>query len=261
MTIVMADIHPPPIDPAGDALFLDFDGTLVEFADHPDAVKVQPTLIDTLDALSGRLDGALALISGRAISSIDRQTAPLRLPAAGVHGLELRHGDERIRRNEAEAARLAPARAHIAGLLSETDEIRVEDKDGAIVLHFRTAPHSAGRARAIATAAAGCNDGLVAVDGHAIAEIRPKAVTKAGAIVELLKRDPFAGRRPIFVGDDVTDEDGFRAASRAGGFGIKVGPGETAATYRLADVAAVHAWLAACRGGRNAPMPAGAEEN
>ena len=242
----MQQTPPPAPDPASDALFLDFDGTLVEFADDPEKVAVSPDLRATLSSLTQCFDGALALVSGRAIASVDRLLAPLDLPIAGVHGLEFRCGAS-LESNAREQDRLIPARAHVHAAIGAHDPIRVEDKGGAIVLHFRTAPEAGERARAIAREAASLDEGLVAVAGHAIAEIRPSAITKAGAILRFLQTRRFAGRRPIFVGDDVTDEDGFRAASDAGGFGIKVGPGETAARYRLADVAAVHEWLGAIR--------------
>lgn len=235
--------QPPAPDPRRDALFLDFDGTLVGFADDPEAVDVPPRLLSTLTALAASFGGALALVSGRAIASIDRLLAPLRLPVAGVHGLEVRVADE-IRSNAAEARRLEPARRRIAELLPPGDPIRIEDKGGAIVLHFRGVPEAGDRARRIAEEAAAEDQGLVAVGGHAIVEVRPRAITKAGAIRAFMQSPPFAGRRPIFVGDDVTDEDGFAAAVALGGYGIKVGPGETAALHRLADVAAVHEWLA-----------------
>lgn len=238
---------PPPIpDPASDALFLDFDGTLVGFADDPDAVDVPHALKETLAGLREDFTGALALVSGRAVASIDRLLAPLDLPVAGVHGLEFRRRD-RIEANTAEERRLAPARAHVGNAIGPDDPIRIEDKGGAIVLHFRTAPEAFDRARRIAEEAAARDEGLVAVAGHAITEIRPRAVTKAGAILRYLEEPPFAGRRPIFVGDDLTDEDGFRAAAEAGGFGIKVGPGDTVAPYRLSGVEAVRDWLASTR--------------
>lgn len=239
----MPQTAPPAPDPDGDALFLDFDGTLVGFADDPDAVDVPPELVTVLSSLAARFDGALALVSGRAVASVDR-LLPLGLPTAGVHGFEFRSGGE-IESNAEEEARLVPARASIRNMIGAGDPIRIEDKGGAIVLHFRTAPEAAARARAIAEAAAATDEGLIAVGGHAIAEVRPKAITKAGAILRFLRSPRFSGRRPIFVGDDVTDEDGFRAVSEAGGFGIKVGPGDTVARYRLADVAAVRAWLRA----------------
>ena len=241
----MAEEVPPFADPSRHALFLDFDGTLVGFADDPDAVEIAPCLVTDLTRLARLFGGAFALVSGRAVASLDRLLAPAQLPAAGIHGLQIRRAD-RLESNAPEAARLATARQYVRNAIGPGDPIDVEDKGGAIVLHFRRAPGEADRARAIAAEAASTDPDLVAVDGHAIAEIRPRAVTKAGAIRNFMQAPPFLGRLPVFVGDDVTDEDGFRAVASAGGFAVKVGPGETAARYRLADVPAVHAWLRNC---------------
>lgn len=238
----MPEESPPSADPSQHALFLDFDGTLVGFADDPEAVEIAPGLAADLMRLGVLFGGALALVSGRSIASLDRLLAPARLPAAGVHGLEFRRAD-RVESNAREAARLAAARRHVMAAIGPDDPIGIEDKGGAIVLHFRRFPGEADRARGIAAEAASTDRELVAVDGHAIAEIRPRAVTKAGAIGRFMREAPFSGRLPVFVGDDTTDEDGFRAVMGAGGFAVKVGAGETAAGYRLADVPAVHAWL------------------
>lgn len=240
----MTEISPPIAEPSRHALFLDFDGTLVGFADDPDAVEVPAGLVASLDTLATRFEGALALVSGRRIDSLDRLLAPLRLPAAGVHGLQMRYADT-TQSNAAAAGHLEPAREFLKAEIGPADPIRIEDKGGAIVLHYRAAPQAGERARAIAGAAAALSGELVAVGGHAIVEIRPRAITKAGAIRAFLERPPFAGRNPIFIGDDVTDEDGMAAAEAIGGYGIKVGPGETVARYRLDDIAAVHHWLAA----------------
>jgi trehalose 6-phosphate phosphatase len=240
--------HPPAIDTDSDALFLDFDGTLVDFALRPEDVEVPPGLVDALAQSHQRLGGALALISGRALASVDSLLGTLRLPAAGVHGLELRR-ETTIESNDEEARHLEPARRVIRAQISEGDPIRVEDKGGAIVLHFRGAEAQEDRAWQIAEQAAATDEGLVPVKGHAIAEVRPRAVTKAGAILRLMEAAPFAGRRPIFAGDDVTDEDGFRAAQAAGGYGVKVGSpehpggGVTDAHYGLPDVPALRSWL------------------
>lgn len=238
----MPEESPPLADPSQHALFLDFDGTLVGFADDPDDVEVPPELVASLSRLADRFEGALAIVSGRAIDSLDRLLAPVRLPAAGVHGLQLRRADT-VESNAREEVRLESARRHVRSAIGPGDPIGIEDKGGAIVLHFRVAPGEADRAREIAAEAAATDPALVAVDGHAIAEIRPQAVTKAGAIEAFMRAPPFSGRLPVFVGDDVTDEDGFRAVTSAGGFAVKVGPGETAAAYRLSGVPAVHAWL------------------
>jgi trehalose 6-phosphate phosphatase len=125
------------------------------------------------------------------------------------------------------------------------DPLLVEDKGAAIVLHFRKHPQQALRAEALARAAVEGLSDLHVVAGHAIFELRQHGITKAEAIARFMAEPPFARRAPVFVGDDVTDEDGFRAAAASGGFGVKVGPGKTVASYRLGTVASVHAWLSA----------------
>jgi trehalose 6-phosphate phosphatase len=135
-------------------------------------------------------------------------------------------------------------RRRLASKIAPDDPILIEDKRTALVLHFRARPQQQGRAERLAReAVAGLAD-LYALPGHAIYEIRERGVSKAHALRFFADVPAFAGRLPLFVGDDSTDEDGLRAAAEAGGFGVKVGSGETAAAYRLPDVAAVHRWLA-----------------
>lgn len=233
---------PPPLDPARHALLLDFDGTFVDFAPRPDAIRVRPGSLEILKGVRARLGGALAMVSGRRIADIDRFLAPLRLPVVGVHGQEKRiDGGEVIRREP--SPELDVARRRIETALGPDDKVYMEDKGSALVLHYRENPEEQGRAAALADAAVGGLATLHAVPGHAIVEIRERGVSKADAVATLAADPPFAGRLPVFIGDDTTDEDGFRAAAEAGGFGIKVGPGATAAKYRLADVDAVHDWL------------------
>lgn len=235
---------PPVLDAARNALFLDFDGTFVDFAPTPDAVQLRPGSIELLAGLRQRLGGALAMISGRRLADIDRFIAPLELPGAGVHGQEFRlnPGETRVAPPPPD---LDEARRRIAAAVPPGDPLMVEDKGGAIVLHFRLHPEQRDRAAMIAAAAV---DGLAdvhAVEGHAILEIRQRGVSKAGALQRFAQKAPFAKRLPVFIGDDSTDEDGFRAAAELGGFGVKVGPGETAAACRLPNVSAVHDWLKA----------------
>lgn len=236
---------PPRLDPSRHALFLDFDGTLVDFAPTPDGVTPRLGTMERLGALRELFGGALAIVSGRPIADIDHFLAPLKLPAAGVHGQELRHADGK-EQTRTPSPEIAEARKRLAAALADDDPLRLEDKGAALVLHFREHPQEEARAKSLARqAAAGLAD-LRVVDGHAIAELRARGVDKAGALAALRRRLPFEGRVPVFVGDDATDEDGFRAAEEHGGFGIKVGPERTCAAYRLADVAAVHDWLATC---------------
>ena len=236
---------PPPLDPLRHALFLDFDGTLVDFAPTPGAVKPRPGTVARLQALHGLFGGALAIISGRRIADIDGFLQPLALPAAGVHGQELRLPDGKTHARSP-SPEIAEARRRLQAALATDDPLRLEDKGAALVIHFREHPQEGERAKTLARQAAAGLSQVRVVDGHAVAELRERGVDKAGALVALLGHSPFKGRAPVFVGDDATDEDGFGAADRNGGFGVKVGPEGTAAAYRLADVAAVHDWLANC---------------
>ena len=140
------------------------------------------------------------------------------------------------------------ARRRLAASIGASDPLFVEDKGGALVLHFRKHPEERERAEALAHAAARGLDPLHVVAGHGIFEILERGVTKARALELLSARAPCSGRSPVYVGDDTTDEDAIRAANEAGGFGVKVGPGNTEAVYRLADLGAVHAWLATFAG-------------
>lgn len=225
-------------------MFLDVDGTLLDIADAPDLVHVDQRLLRLLDSLAQANQGAVALVSGRSIADLDRLFSPLVLPAAGLHGAERRDArgklhrrpaDPRLRRVERELARWSRSRP---GTL-------VEDKGGAVALHCRLAPAEEVAARElIGTIAAGLGDDYVVQTGKRVVEIKPAGVSKATAIREFMGEAPFAGRRPVFAGDDVTDEDGFLAVRDLGGVAVGVGEREFRhASCRLADVRAVEDWL------------------
>ena len=224
------------------ALFLDFDGTLAEIVEDPEAVSVLPDTRDALEAIARRLDGALAVVSGRPIATIDRVLAPLVLPAAGLHGLERRDGAGR--RHEAAASEaIGTFRARVAEEARATG-LDVEDKGVSLVLHFRRRPELESQAEALVSRGLEGLEGVHVVRGKMVVEVKPDTADKGVAVETFLEDVPFEGRTPVFVGDDVTDEDGFRAAGRLGGFGIKVGGGETSARHRAADVSEIGLWLA-----------------
>ena len=233
---------PPPLDPRRHALFLDFDGSIVDFAPTPDTIVLKPGTIELLENLSRTLGGALAVVTGRHIADVDRHLAPLLLPASGVHGREFRPrpGDER---DDPIPTELAQARSNLKAALRPNDPIMLEDKGSTLVLHFRAHPEERDRARALADDAARGLDTLHVMAGHAVFEILQRGITKGRAIRRFMRRSPFAGRTPVFVGDDETDEDGMREAAAEGGFGVKIGPEETIARYRLPNTEAVHSWL------------------
>lgn len=232
-------------DPRPACLLLDLDGTLLDIAPRPEAVRVPDGLVATLEAVGRRLEGALALVSGRPIGELDRLLAPLRTAAAGVHGAELRRRPGGpIERQPAPAA-LERARALLATAELPVG-VLVEDKEVALAIHWRTAPEPPqallDRLRALVAEAAGA---LEAVPGKAVLELRAAGLDKGGAVRALLAAPPFAGRRPVFVGDDTTDEDAFRAVERVGGVALPVGPAPPGGRPAVfAGPERVRAWLA-----------------
>ncbi|HYD98108.1 MAG TPA: trehalose-phosphatase [Alphaproteobacteria bacterium] len=244
----------PPGPFEGWALFLDVDGTLLDIAPEPDAVAVPPNLAAVLAALSARLGGALALVSGRAVADLDRLFLPLVLPAAGQHGGELRRAAggpvERAGREPGLDAVQAAARGFAAGCPG----ILVEDKGTSVAVHYRDAPWAAPNLLdALERAVAPAGERLHIMRGKMVLEVKAKGTDKGAALRAFMTAPPFAGRVPVFIGDDVTDRDGFRAAEALGGHGVEVAPRPTgAARFRLDDPAAVRAWLAGLAEGAEA---------
>jgi trehalose 6-phosphate phosphatase len=226
-------------------VFLDVDGTLLEIAPAPEAVVVPGDLPSRLRALERGLGGALALVSGRPIAQIDDLFAPERFTAAGVHGAEIRR-DEALRLLGDDPAGLDPARRAFAEFAAAHDGTRWEDKRFAVTLHFRQRPDVGAAAEALAGALASqLGDMVHVLAGKMVVEIRFRAATKATAVASLLAEPPFAGRRPVYIGDDVTDEDAFAEVNGRGGISVVVGPAMPAscAHVRVATVSDVHAWL------------------
>ena len=229
------------------ALFLDVDGTLLEIAATPQAVSVSDDLREGLRALFLASGGAVALVSGRSVTDLDALFAPLTLPSAGLHGFEHRGASGAYRRwpppsagalEDARGAMLELARAH-PGLL-------VEDKKFALALHYRDAPHLEETVmKAMRETAARLAGELELQRGKMVAELRPAGATKAEAVAAFLAEAPFAGRLPIFIGDDLTDEPAFELVNRLDGVSVVVNATRpSAARSRLADVSAVRGWLA-----------------
>jgi trehalose 6-phosphate phosphatase len=232
--------------PAAPALFLDIDGTLLDIAESPDRVVVPPSLASDLGRASAALGGALALISGRAIDSIDRLFAPLRLPAAGQHGLQLRYtaDDPVLVAKRVDLGALRQLLAPLTGIAG----VEIEDKGQSLAIHYRRARTDARQLRRwIAEALARVDaQQLEIVGGRRVLEIKPTGVSKATAVDSFMDRPPFRGKRPVFIGDDKTDEDGFKATAARGGLAIQVGPGRSALTsLRVENPAAVRRWLIA----------------
>ncbi|WP_246333128.1 trehalose-phosphatase [Aureimonas mangrovi] len=235
---------PQPIDPTADALFLDFDGTLVRFVDDPQAVAIDRHALDTLLMLKEQLSGALAIVSGRRIADLDRFLTPLSFAAAGVHGLETRSAPGAPVESSAGPRTLDGVRASLEKAVAAQPALKLEDKGTALVLHYRERPDLEAEARAIMAAAVAGRGDLSVMHGNRIVEVHPAGMDKGNAVRRLMEAAPFAGRRPVYVGDDTTDEFAMRVVAEMGGLAVKVGDGETAANARLDDVGAVHRWLA-----------------
>jgi trehalose 6-phosphate phosphatase len=207
------------------ALFLDVDGTLLEIAQRPDGVQVSGTLHQLIDRLAQRNDRAVAFVSGRTIADLDQLFAPLRLPAAGLHGVERRDLPGRIHRIDRSAG-LAGVRHRLS---EDTYEgIFIEDKHSAIVLHYRGNPDLAQLAGEQARRAVLHARGeWIVVPGKMSFEIRPADIHKSDAIKAFLAEAPFLGRRAAFFGDDVSDEEAFAYVNSLGGWSVHVGEGHS----------------------------------
>lgn len=237
------DLSPPPAR-LGWSYFIDFDGTLVDFARTPGEVSVDADLRALLDAAHKAVHGALAIVSGRPLAELDRFIALPQLPMAGQHGLEWRDAFGCVARMPrlSLSPHIVQAARHWA---AERPGSLVEVKDFSVALHVRTAPTLLPDALAFGRQLVASDPSrLMLQPGSFVVEIRCRGGDKGDIVNRLLRDRPFLGRRPVFIGDDLTDEHGFMAAVRGGGFGILVGAErDTGARHRLADPAAVKAWL------------------
>ncbi len=244
---------PLPRITADTALFLDFDGTLVELASQPEAVEVPAQLVSTLASLSHRLGGALAMVSGRRLADLDHFLAPLRLAAAAEHGAVCRDALGAL--TGAGQIDIQHVLHAAQRLLQQHPGLRLEEKTHAISLHYRQAPELEKLCLQKMREAVAISDGLELMQGKCVIDIKPAGVSKGTAIAALMTQPPFAGRQPVFAGDDVTDEAGFEQVQRMGGQAIKVGPGTTLARHRCDTVADLMAWLQSAQGNATCATP------
>lgn len=227
------------------ALFLDVDGTLLELAATPDAVRVPAALRNTLELSSQREEGALALVSGRTLEDLDRLFAPSRFPACGQHGFERRDSRGRLIRARVDHRLLDPVYDEVRAQLHNRGALVLEEKTAAFALHYRRAPQMQSVAREIMDrAAAALAPRYQLRTGKYVYELTPTCCSIRAAIESFMSEEPFAGRTPVFVGDDDTDEEGFDAVNALGGYSIRVGwSGPSAAHYRFATASGVVGWL------------------
>lgn len=227
------------------ALFLDFDGTLVELAERPELVTVPPGLPSMLTRLEHRLGGALAIVTGRSLDVVDAFLAPARLPTAAAHGTEGRAaGGASFGPSARDSEAVERIVERLAPLVAREPRLLLEKKAGAASLHFRQAPELEALCREAMDTAITGEMGFEVVDGKCVLEARPAGIDKGTAILRLMQQPPFRGRLPVFFGDDRTDEDGFDAMRTVGGIAVKVGRGATSAAYRIPSVSGVLQLLA-----------------
>ncbi|MEZ6021905.1 MAG: trehalose-phosphatase [Hyphomonadaceae bacterium] len=235
---------PPPLDVSAHALFLDLDGTLIEIAESPDRVSASADLLKQLHVLHERMHGALALITGRTIAEADRILAGAMATVAGVHGYEMRTNGAAIAREGIDVSTVEAAHndAH-ARIASGALPAMLENKLSSIALHYRHAPDAEPVVRAAAEEIAR-GHGLRLLEGKMVFELAAGARTKADAVATLMQNEPFSSRKPVALGDDVTDENAFREARGLGGHAVLVGePRPSLAQYHLPNPTAVLRWL------------------
>ena len=238
------DLPAPPVAlPPRAALFLDLDGTLAPIMPRPEQVGPDARRAALLDDLTRALEGRVAVVSGRALEDLDRILEGRVNAIAAVHGLVRRgaHGVDRAQPHPD----LGHARDVLRDLARSDKGLLFEDKDLSVALHYRNVPSAADAVIEAAERLAQSSD-LVLQLGDMVAELRTPGQDKGKSVSAFLRESPFDGAIPVFVGDDLTDEDGFAAAERLGGYGVLVGAlRPTQATYRLDDFAAVLDWLGA----------------
>lgn len=225
------------------ALFLDFDGTLVEIAPSPDEVRLDRRVPPALDVLRTSLGGALALVSGRPVSFLDAALEPYRFDTAALHGAQIRLNGE-IRSQSAVPEEMRGALRDLVRFANSQVGIIVEDKRISVALHWRLAPQLKDEALELMRAVAiRMGPGIRLQEGKSVAELVPAEASKGSAITQLMQIAPYAGRLPVFIGDDITDEHGFEAVNALGGLTIRIGDGETQAKLRIASPTSLRAIL------------------
>lgn len=225
------------------ALFLDVDGTLAPIAQTPMQARISFAMLDILKSLQLHLDGALALISGRTVADVDIMTFPLECYVAGQHGIEIRDAAG-YRKPDEKQALIRHFSEEIRAFQQRFPQTLVEYKSFGIAIHYRMQPLLGPVIEKILLSLMQpYADALFLQEGKMVWEVKLRGADKGTAIRELMQSAPFVNRMPLFLGDDVTDEYGFKAVNEMGGISVKIGNELTAARYRLKDPAQVQAWL------------------
>jgi trehalose 6-phosphate phosphatase len=235
---------PLPLPSRDWAFFFDVDGTVVELACSPSAIRLDVAVHSLLRRLHAASAGALALVSGRSIGDIDAIFPGAAFPVASQHGLERRDARGTITRQAADHGTIAAARVELMEIVARHSGLALEDKGMSLALHYRRAPGLASFVhRTMRAARQRAGPGHVLQQGKCVVELLPRVADKGSAILAFMAEAPFRGRTAVFLGDDLTDESGFAEVNRLGGYSVKVGSGTSTARWRLESVAAVKRWL------------------
>lgn len=230
-----------PEDPA---LFLDLDGTLLDFALDPSQVELSARLKRVLGQLPRATHGAVAFVSGRTLADLDRLLGRGRFPVAAVHGLERRDANGNLSTAVTDRDEFEELHDALRAITAEYPGTSLENKGVTLALHYRRCPELEQQiVERVEASLEGVASRLTLIRGKMVLEIKPAEGDKGTAIAAFMQEDPFRGRTPVFVGDDATDEDGFRAVNRLGGVSVKVASGPSSAKHRLPDTDAVIDWL------------------
>jgi len=237
-------ILPDSLSLAETAFFFDFDGTLVELASTPDGIFVPRSVPDILASLRRATNNAVAVVSGRGIDNIDSFLQMPDLPVAGMHGAERRDANGDVQRIGFHDERLLRMEHVLEGVVSANPGMLLEIKGAALALHYRNAPEREPAARAATERlVAEYADAYVLQPGKMVYEIKPRGVDKGRALRAFMAEPPFTGRKPVFIGDDLTDEKGFAVVNEFDGLSIKIGAGDTIARARIESVELLLDWL------------------